>query len=116
MTHHTPLHPPPLLTLRQDEREVLVATSRQWPAKRQDILIQFLVEATFLSLAGGAIGAAIGVGTAKAITNIARWPTAVQPEVVLLALGFASLVGVFFGFYPAKRAADLDVIESLRYE
>jgi len=70
----------------------------------------------FLSLAGGAIGVAIGVGTAKVITNVARWPTEVQPQVVLLALTFASLVGVFFGFYPAKRAADLDVIDSLRYE
>ncbi len=98
------------------ERTREIGIRRAIGAKRHDILVQFLVEATFLSLAGGAIGAAIGVGTAKAITNIARWPTAVQPEVVLLALGFASLVGVFFGFYPAKRAADLDVIESLRYE
>ncbi len=98
------------------ERTREIGIRRALGARRHDVLVQFLVEATFLSLAGGAIGAAIGVGTAKAITNIARWPTAVQPEVVLLALGFASLVGVFFGFYPAKRAADLDVIESLRYE
>ncbi|MBI5168081.1 MAG: ABC transporter permease [Candidatus Eisenbacteria bacterium] len=98
------------------ERTREIGIRRALGARRRDVLVQFLVEATFLSLAGGAIGAAIGVGTAKAITNIARWPTAVQPEVVLLALGFASLVGVFFGFYPAKRAADLDVIESLRYE
>ena len=98
------------------ERTREIGIRRALGARRRDVLVQFLVEATFLSLAGGAIGAAIGVGTAKAITNIARWPTAVQPEVVLLALAFASLVGVFFGFYPAKRAADLDVIESLRYE
>ena len=98
------------------ERTREIGIRRALGARKHDVLVQFLVEATFLSLAGGAIGAAIGVGTAKAITNIARWPTAVQPEVVLLALGFASLVGVFFGFYPAKRAADLDVIESLRYE
>ncbi len=98
------------------ERTREIGIRRALGARRRDVLVQFLVEATFLSLAGGAIGAAIGVGTAKAITNIARWPTAVQPEVVILALAFASLVGVFFGFYPAKRAADLDVIESLRYE
>jgi putative ABC transport system permease protein len=98
------------------ERTREIGIRRAIGAKRQDILFQFLVEAVFLSLAGGAIGAAIGVGTAGAITTIAHWPTQVQPQVVALALGFASMVGVFFGFYPAKRAADLDVIESLRYE
>ena len=98
------------------ERTREIGIRRAIGARRSDILAQFLVEAIFLSLAGGAIGAAIGVGAAKTITNLAHWPTQVQPEVVLLALGFASLIGVFFGFYPAKRAADLDVIDSLRYE
>ncbi len=98
------------------ERTREIGIRRAIGARRRDILFQFLAEAMFLSLAGGAIGVTIGVATAKAITNIARWPTQVQPEVVMLALGFASVVGVFFGFYPAKRAADLDVIESLRYE
>jgi len=98
------------------ERTREIGIRRAIGARRQDILLQFLVEAMFLSLAGGAIGVAIGVGTAKMITNVARWPTEVQPQVILLALAFASLVGVFFGFYPAKRAADLDVIDSLRYE
>ena len=98
------------------ERTREIGIRRAIGATRRDILLQFLVESVFLSLAGGALGAALGVGAATAITNIARWPTQVQPQVVLVALVFASLVGVFFGFYPAKRAADLDVIESLRYE
>ena len=98
------------------ERTREIGIRRAIGATRRDILLQFLVESVFLSRAGGALGAALGVGAATAITNIARWPTQVQPQVVLVALVFASLVGVFFGFYPAKRAADLDVIESLRYE
>ncbi|HTR96942.1 MAG TPA: ABC transporter permease [Candidatus Acidoferrales bacterium] len=98
------------------ERTREIGIRRAIGARRLDILMQFLVEAVFLSLAGGAIGVAIGVFTAKAVTTFARWPTQVEPQVVMIALGFASLVGVFFGFYPAKRAADLDVIESLRYE
>jgi putative ABC transport system permease protein len=98
------------------ERTREIGIRRAIGARKQDILLQFLVEAVFLSLAGGAIGCAIGIGAASAITTIARWPTQVEPTVVAVALGFASLVGVFFGFYPAKRAADLDVIESLRYE
>jgi putative ABC transport system permease protein len=98
------------------ERTREIGIRRAIGARRQDILLQFLAEAMLLSLAGGAIGVLIGVGAATAITNFARWPTQVQPHVVLLALGFASFVGVFFGFYPAKRAADLDVIDSLRYE
>jgi putative ABC transport system permease protein len=98
------------------ERTREIGIRRAIGAKKQDILMQFLVEAIFLSLAGGALGCLIGIGVSNAITSIAHWPTQVQPQVVAVALGFASLVGVFFGFYPAKRAADLDVIESLRYE
>jgi len=98
------------------ERTREIGIRRAIGATRRDILLQFLVESVFLSLAGGAIGVSLGIGAATLITNIARWPTHVAPEVVALALGFASFVGVFFGFYPAKRAADLDVIESLRYE
>jgi putative ABC transport system permease protein len=98
------------------ERTREIGIRRAIGARRQDILMQFLVEAVFLSLAGGAIGCMIGIGTATAITSFAHWPTQVQPQVVGIALGFASFVGVFFGFYPAKRAAELDVIESLRYE
>jgi putative ABC transport system permease protein len=98
------------------ERTREIGVRRALGARRHDILVQFLAEASFLSLAGGVLGVAIGVSSAQVITNLARWPTQVQPQVVLLALGFASLVGVFFGWYPARRAAYLDVIESLRYE
>jgi putative ABC transport system permease protein len=98
------------------ERTREIGIRRALGARRHDILLQFLAEASFLSLAGGVLGVTIGVTAAQVITNLARWPTQVQPQVVLLALGFASLVGVFFGWYPARRAAYLDVIESLRYE
>ena len=98
------------------ERTKEIGLRRALGAKRKDIRVQFLAEATFLSLAGGVLGVAIGLTTARLLTGIARWPTQVQPEVVMLAMAFASLVGVFFGWYPANRAARLDVIEALRYE
>ena len=98
------------------ERTKEIGLRRALGARRHDIRVQFLAEASFLSLAGGALGVTIGLVVAKVLTSIARWPTQVQPEVVVLALGFASLVGVFFGWYPANRAARLDVIEALRYE
>jgi putative ABC transport system permease protein len=98
------------------ERTREIGIRRAIGARRHDILLQFLAEAVILSLAGGAIGVTFGIGTAKVVTSFAHWPTQVQPQVIVVALGFASFVGVFFGFYPAKRAADLDVIDSLRYE
>jgi len=98
------------------ERTREIGLRRALGARRHDILVQFLAEASFLSLAGGVIGVAIGVSAAQLLTSLARWPTQVQPQVVVLALAFASLVGIFFGFYPARRAARLDVIEALRYE
>ena len=98
------------------ERTREIGIRRAIGARRVDILLQFLVEAAFLSLAGGALGVALGVVTATLVSAIARWPTLIQPGAVLLAFGFASLVGVFFGFYPARRASALDPIEALRYE
>jgi len=85
-------------------------------AKGRDILAQFLVEAITLSLIGGAIGIALGVGGSHAISYFAEWRTLVAPEAIALAFGFAAAVGVFFGFYPARKAARLDPIEALRYE
>jgi putative ABC transport system permease protein len=98
------------------ERTKEIGLRRALGARQYDIRVQFLAEAAFLSLAGGVLGVAIGLTAARVLTGVARWPTQVQPEVVMLALGFASVVGVFFGWYPASRAARLDVIEALRYE
>jgi putative ABC transport system permease protein len=85
-------------------------------ARGRDILGQFLVEAVTLALIGGAIGIAAGVGSAEALAYFAEWRTLVAPQAIALAFGFAAAVGVFFGFYPARKAARLDPIEALRYE
>ena len=85
-------------------------------AKRRHILLQFLVEAVALSLVGGLVGAALGVGVSIAVSRFAGWPTLIAPEAVLGALLFAGAVGIFFGFYPARRAASLDPIAALRFE
>ena len=98
------------------ERTREIGIRRAIGARQRDILLQFLIEASFLSLAGGALGVLIGVLAASLVSSIAKWPTLVQPEAVLTAFAFASLVGLFFGFYPARRASQLDPIEALRYE
>jgi putative ABC transport system permease protein len=85
-------------------------------ARPRDILGQFLIEATTLATLGGAVGVAIGVGAAYAVANMAGWPSLVSPEAIALAVVFSGLVGVFFGYYPARRAAALDPIEALRRE
>jgi putative ABC transport system permease protein len=85
-------------------------------AHRRDILRQFLIEAVLLSALGGMIGVASGTGTAKLLTALAEWPTLISPDAVLIAFVFSALVGIFFGFYPARKASRLDPIEALRYE
>jgi putative ABC transport system permease protein len=85
-------------------------------ARRRDILVQFLVEAVILSLIGGLVGIAVGLGASRAIGYFAEWPTRIEVEAVLMAFGFAAAIGVVFGLYPARKAARLDPIEALRYE
>jgi len=86
-------------------------------AKRRDILVQFLSEATVLSLVGGCIGIAIGVtGTLAASSTIEDFRTHISPTTILIATGFSIVVGLFFGIYPAMRAARLNPIDALRYE
>jgi len=81
-----------------------------------DVLLQFIVEAIVLSVAGGAVGIVAGVAASYTVGEVMQWPLAVTTRAVLLAFGFAVFVGVFFGFYPARKAARLNPIEALRYE
>ena len=85
-------------------------------ARGVDILGQFLVEAVTLSLLGGLVGVVLGLGGSLAIGHWAGWRIALRPTAVLEAVGFAAMVGIFFGFYPARKAAALQPIEALRYE
>jgi putative ABC transport system permease protein len=85
-------------------------------ARGRDVLLQFLVEAVVLSLFGGSIGIALGFALSQGVTFWMQWPTAVSPNAVAVAFGFAAATGVFFGFYPARKAAALDPIDALRFE
>ena len=85
-------------------------------AKGRDVLWQFLVEAIVLSLVGGVVGIGLGFGISEGLTQFLQWPTAFPADAVVLAVGFAAATGIFFGFYPARQAARLDPIESLRFE
>ena len=85
-------------------------------ARRRDILTQFLVEATTLSISGGLIGILVGVGIALLAGGLTPLPAAVSWPAVGLGIGMSALIGIFFGSYPAWRAARLDPIEALRYE
>ncbi len=85
-------------------------------AESSDILSQFLIESVTLSLIGGIIGILAGLAGSMAIARLGEWPTVIGIKAVILAFGFSLAVGVFFGFYPARKAARLDPIEALRYE
>jgi putative ABC transport system permease protein len=85
-------------------------------ARRTDILLQFLVESVMVGITGGLIGIAVGILGSRLITQLAGWATLVSTQAIVLAFSFAVAVGVFFGLYPAQRAARLDPIEALRHE
>ena len=85
-------------------------------ARGKDVLMQFLVEAVVLSLFGGLLGIGMGYGLSAAAEKFLQWPTSIPPNAIAMAFGFAAGTGVFFGFYPAKKAAGLDPIEALRFE
>jgi putative ABC transport system permease protein len=98
------------------ERTREIGIRRSLGARRRDILQQFLVEAIFLSIMGGLIGIGLGIGASRIVAAIARWPVSVSPESLVLSFLFSATVGVFFGFYPAQKAAKISPMEALRYE
>jgi putative ABC transport system permease protein len=85
-------------------------------ARGNDVLTQFLIEALSLSFAGGLIGIVLGVLTSQLVSNLQKWPIVISPESIFLAFAFAAAIGIFFGWYPARKAANLNPIEALRYE
>jgi putative ABC transport system permease protein len=85
-------------------------------ARSKDVLLQFLVEAIVISLFGGLLGIALGYTLSDVLERTLAWPTSIPPNAIAMAFGFAAATGVFFGFYPARKAAGLDPIEALRYE
>jgi putative ABC transport system permease protein len=97
------------------ERTREIGTRMAVGAKRSDILLQFLWESMVLCLVGGAIGIVVGWIGSTIIASLAGWATVVSFPAVALALGFATVVGLFFGIYPANKASKLDPVEALRY-
>jgi len=85
-------------------------------ARDLDVLMQFLVEAIVLSLSGGAIGIALGISLSYSVASAMQWSAVVTPQAVMISFGVAAGIGVFFGFYPARKAASLNPIDALRYE
>ena len=85
-------------------------------AKGKDILLQFLIEAVTLSVIGGTVGIVLGVGISKLLATKMNWPAVTSMTSIVVAFFFSAAVGIFFGFYPAKKASSLDPIEALRYE
>ena len=85
-------------------------------ARKKDIMLQFIVEAVVMAAIGGALGTLVGVGSSGVINRMMEWPVLIRPDIIALALLVSGGVGVFFGFYPAQKAANLDPIDALRYE
>ena len=85
-------------------------------AKKNDILLQFMTEAVLLTLLGGLIGIALGAAGATVVSHMLEWPTLISLPSITVAFVFSGAVGIFFGFYPAKKAAGLNPIDALRYE
>jgi len=103
-----------LVSVTERTREIGIRLSVG--ARTSDILIQFLTEAIVLSLAGGLIGILLSLGLAFILNNYTSMMAVIRPEIIILAVSFAGVIGIFFGFYPARKAANLNPIDALRYE
>jgi len=98
------------------ERTREIGLRRAVGARRRDVLDQFIIEAMALTLAGGLAGIAVGVGGALAVNRLLDWATVVSAAAVFVSFGFAAIIGIVFGFFPARRAAGLNPVDALRYE
>jgi putative ABC transport system permease protein len=105
-----------IMLVSVSERTKEIGLRQAVGARTRDILSQFLVEAVTLSIVGGAVGIALGITASVLISYFAQWSTVVSPGSIVVAFLFSALVGVFFGFYPARKAAYMDPIEALHYE
>ena len=85
-------------------------------AKGKDILSQFMIEAILISFTGGIIGMLIGIGVSFLVKLVISWPISIEPYSVIISFVVCTMIGVFFGWYPAKKASQMDPIEALRYE
>ena len=103
-----------LVSVTERTREIGIRMSIG--ARGRDILTQFLIEALVLSLLGGIVGIILGTSGSAIISKLAKWPTIVTPFSIILSFGFSIAIGIFFGFYPARKAAMLNPIDALRYE
>jgi putative ABC transport system permease protein len=98
------------------ERTKEIGLRKSLGARRRDVLLQFLIEALVICMGGGALGLIVGAGGSMALQRMAGWNMAISPSSLVLAFGFSAAVGIFFGIWPARRAASLAPIEALRYE
>jgi len=105
-----------IMLLSVTERTREIGVRRAVGARARDVRRQFVAEAVTLSLAGGFIGILLGVAASIGIAQLLQWSTSISLAAVVLSFGVAALVGIFFGWYPARQAARLDPIQSLRYE
>ena len=98
------------------ERTREIGIRKALGARYHNILLQFLIEAVVISVVGGLLGIALGIGASYAVSTIAGWNTVISYIAILVAFCFSVMIGLFFGIYPARKAALLDPIEALRYE
>ena len=102
-----------LVSVKERTREIGIRLAVG--AKEGDIVIQFIIEAVLLSVVGGLIGIIVGISASVISSSLTNWPSVVSGASILLSFGFAAIVGICFGIYPARKASQLDPIESLRY-
>jgi len=105
-----------IMLLSVTERTREIGVRRAVGARARDVRSQFVLEAVTLSIAGGVMGVVVGLAVAQGLSRYLKWSTTIAPGAVVLSVAIAAAVGIFFGWYPARQAARLDPIQSLRYE